>query len=411
VPPMTDLVEPVEFNLFRPEFADDPRPVYHRLRELGAVRWTEVIPPGCWLVTGYDEAYRLLRDPRLGKSGYWDQLGAGRGGTASEPLRVIRTWLSQIDPPDHMRIRGAFGRAFTPKTVGGMRVRITEIIDGLLDAFRAAGGGDFISQFAFPLPAMVIADILGVPRSDVELFKQWSLDLSALFQAFVSDEDTVRAHQAVIEFQDYAKQRIAECRRTRGTGVLSALVAANEAGEIDEHELRANVVFTVWAGHETTMALLGTGLLTLLRHQRVWARLRADPALVTATVEECMRYESPLRITSRIATEDLEIGGAAIRAGQMVVVMGSAANHDPSVFPDPDRFTPDRSGPPHVGFGGGIHFCMGAPLARLEAGQAFARILQRMPDLRLRAAAEPGWSPDWNNGIFLRRLNTLEVEL
>lgn len=406
----TDLVEPVELNLFRPEFTDDPRPVYHRLREMGAIRWTEAVPPGCWLVTGYDEAYRLLRDARLGKSGYWDQLGAGRGGATSEPLQVIRTWLSQIDPPDHMRIRGAFGRSFTPRAVERLRVRITEIIDELLDPFCAAGGGDFVAEFAFPLPAMVIADILGVPRADVELFKQWSLDLSALFDVFVSEENTGRAHQAIVEFQDYASERIAECRRDPGTGLLSALVAANEAGEIDEHELRANVVFTVWAGHETTMALLGTGLLTLLRHPEVWAELRAEPALVSGAVEECMRYESPLRITSRIATEDLEVGGAAIRADQMVVVMGAAANHDPSAFPDPDRFDPRRAGAPHVGFGGGIHFCMGAPLVRVEAEQAFARILERMPELTLRAT-EPGWSPDWSSEVFLRRLNTLEVEL
>lgn len=410
MPSTTEFAEPVELNLFRPEFADDPRPVYHRLREMGAVRWTEAVPPGCWLVTGYEEAYRALRDARLGKSGYWDQLGADRGGAASRPIHVIRSWLSQIDPPDHMRIRTAFGRSFTPKAVERLRDRITTIVDDLLDPLHAAGGGDFIAQFAFPLPAMVIADILGVPRSDVDLFKEWSLDLSALFEAYVSEQDTARAHRAIVEFQDYAKERIAECRRSPGTGLLAELVAANEAGEISEHELLANVVFTVWAGHETTMALLGTGLLTLLRHRQVWAELRATPDLVVGAVEECMRYESPLRITSRIATEDLELGGAAIRADQMVVVMGAAANHDPSVFPDPDRFDPHRAGAPHVGFGGGIHFCMGAPLVRVEVEQAFTRIAERMPELRL-AVSEPGWSPDWSDGVFLRRLNTLEVRL
>ncbi len=400
-----DLVEPLEANIFRTEFLDDPRPVYHAMRERSPVLWSSLIPPGQWIVTRHSDAMAVLRDGRLGKQDYWDQMASDRGGLDSDVIRVLRTWMSQIDPPDHGRIRSLFTRTFVPSSIERLKPRIEAIVDGLLDDMERAWPADFMTAVAFPLPAIVICEMLGVPPEDRDQFKRWSLDLTHVFDPFVGEETLQRSYEAIVAFRTYLGKLIAQRLVAPQADLLSELVQAHHAeGKLSDEELMANTIFMVWAGHETTMSLLGNGLLTLLRHPDVYASLRDDSDASEAIVEECLRHEGPIRITSRIALEDLEVGGKAITAGQMVVVMGAAANCDPQIFDDPDRFVVSRRPNRHLGFGGGIHFCLGAPLARAEVQIAFRRIAERFPTLQLVPE-----SATWATSLFLRRLERLEV--
>jgi cytochrome P450 len=392
-------------DIFSPAYLDDPRPVYDRLRAASPLVWSEIPPPGCWIVTSHAAASDVLRDPRFGKSGYWDQVAADRGGE-SGAITVIRRWMSQLDVPDHTRVRRAFGRTFLPRQVELMRPRVERVVDDLLDDLVAAAEPefDFMAAFAFPLPAIVICEVLGIPPSDRAAFKLWSADLARVFDVTVDGESLSRSENAVMKFRDYFTDLIA---RNDGSGddLLTSLIrACEEDGAISRDELIANLTLLVWAGHETTMNLLGNGLLTLLRKRERYERLVADPATAPEIVEEVLRYEGPLRTTSRFAREDVRLHGADVRSGQMLVVLPQAANADPAVFSDPAAFDPGRTdGRTHLAFGSGIHFCLGAPLARLEGDVAFRKLARRLPELEL--AGEP----DWGVNLFLRGLNTLRI--
>jgi cytochrome P450 len=402
-----ELIEPLELNIFRPEFLDNPRPILRLLRERDPILWSEAFPPGYWLVTKYEYGAEILRDSRFGKSDFWQTVG-GRTGADSEAIRSVRRWMSQLDPPDHTQVRRAFGKTFLPRMVAMLRPRIEELVDHLIDDFDGPQI-DLIEAFAFQLPIIVICEILGVPAADRAEFKDWSTELARLFDADLTPESLARSHQAVFNFGDYLRKLVVERRRSPRDDVLSMLIQAHdEQGAISESDIVANATLLVWAGHETTMNLIGNGVLALLRHPDVKAQFLADPeGRAAKVVEEVLRYEGPLRITARVAFEEVEIGGCTIAKGETAIVIPQALNSDPDAYPDPESFRIDRDTPKqHHTFGGGIHFCLGAPLARLEGEIAFRRLFERYPNMRLVDAA-----PAWSSNLFLRGLEKLPIDL
>ena len=404
---MPELIEPLELNIFLPGFLDDPRPILRMLRAQNPILWSEAFPPGYWLVTSYEYGAEILRDSRFGKSDFWQTVGA-RTGSDTEAICSVRRWMSQLAPPDHTSVRRAFGKTFLPRVVALLRPRIEEIVDQLIDSFEG-DRIDLVESFAFQLPIIVICVILGVPAEDRAEFKVWSTELARLFDADLTPESLERSHQAVLSFGSYLTALVAERRTSLRDDVLSMLIKAHdEQDAISESDIVANATLLVWAGHETTRNLIGNGVLALLRHPEVKAEFLTDPeGLAPKVVEEVLRYEGPLRITARVALEDIEIGDCKVSKGQTAIVIPQALNSDPAAFADPETFRIDRDTPKqHHTFGGGIYFCLGAPLARLEGEIAFRELFERYPDMRL-ADDTPAWSAN----LFLRGLERLPLEL
>ena len=394
-----------ELDLLDPEFLADPYPVYHRLRAGDPVHRH---PFGFFVLTRYEDVAAFLRDARFGKSGYQALLQARFGGGPDTG------WLGQSmlfrDPPDHTRLRALVGRAFTPRVVEALRPHVQAIVDRLLDRAAEARRMDVIEDLAYPLPVTVISELLGVPTSDAEQVKDWSRDVARALDAIalpVGPEVLERGLRATAAMVDYFRELASARRRRPGSDLLSGLVEAEEAGDrLTERELLATCVLLYIAGHETTVNLVGNGLLALLRHPEEWRRLRDDPALLPGAIEELLRYDGPVQRTGRLAAEDLEIGGVAIPAGTLVLGILGAANRDPAQFTEPDRLDVARDEPRHVAFGSGIHYCLGAPLARLEARAALGAVLRRFPDVTLDVER-----PVWRPSSALRGLEALPVHL
>jgi cytochrome P450 len=312
-----------------------------------------------------------------------------------------------MDPPDHTRVRGLVNKAFTPRRVAGLRARIEALVDELLGALDGRDRMDAIADLGAPLPAIVIAELLGVPAEDYPKFKAWSTDLVS----FIGSEDRMASLQrfrgALANLLDYLSHVIAERRREPREDLISGMIAAQEAEDaLSDGELLATSNLLLLAGHETTTNLVGNGLLALLRHPEEEARLRRDPALVKSAVEEMLRYDSPVQATVRIPREEVELGGQKIGAGALVVTAIGAANRDPAVFPEPDRFDVGRENNHHLSFGLGVHFCLGAPLARLEGEVAFRALLSRFRSLRLASD-----TVEYRANPVLRGVKALPVEI
>lgn len=387
------------FDPRSPEFRTNPYPYYDMLRATGPVfYWGEW---GIWFLSRHDDCSALLRDPRL-----------GRGEMNGEPpeaqqalFEMQKRWMLLKNPPDHRRLRELVHKAFTPRRVEAMRDRIQAITDGLLDWVEGAGQADIIADFAYPLPVTVIAEMLSIPVGDQELFRDWSDALAHSLD--LTDDPAVynRASVAAEALTDYLREILAHRRRQPQDDLLSALITAEEGeGRLSEEELYATCALLLIAGHETTINLIGNGLLALLRHPDQLHRLRQEPALVRPAVEELLRYDSPVQMTSRIAFEDIEIRGQKIRAGQEVAFLLGAANYDPERFTTPHQLDISREPNPHLSFGSGIHYCLGAPLARLEGQIALNTLLRRLPDLAL--ATE---TPEHRDNYILRGLRSLPV--
>lgn len=298
-----------------------------------------------------------------------------------------------MDAPDHGRVRGLITKAFNPRTVEQLRPRIAGVTEDLLAPLREAGRFDVIADFAFPLPVTVICELLGVPADDRALFRRLTADMAAVVDLDATPEEFGRAAGAMLTFTAYLVPLFEERRRSPRADLVSGLVAAEDAGDrLDAAELLTTVVLLLVAGHETTTNLIGNGLLALLRHPEQLARLRADPALMPSAVEELLRYDSPLRRIVRTALDDTIVDGRPVRAGEQVVALLHAANHDPAVFPAPDALDLTRDARRHVAFGGGVHACLGAGLARAEAQIALAALVA-LPGLELASVAEPAWRP------------------
>ncbi|WP_195730468.1 cytochrome P450 family protein [Streptomyces albidoflavus] len=399
--------------LFGWEFAADPYPAYAWLRTHEPVHKTR-LPSGveAWLVTRYADARQTLADPRLSKNPVHhaaDGAGRSRTGIPGERSAGLMTHLLNIDPPDHTRLRRLVSKAFTPRRVAQFAPRVQELTDGLIDGFAGRGEADLIHEFAFPLPIYAICDLLGVPREDQDDFRDWA---GMMIRHGGGPRGGVA--RSVKKMRNYLAELIHRKRADLGDDLISGLIRASDHGEhLTEEEAAAMCFVLLFAGFETTVNLIGNGTYALLRNPAERARLQqaladGDEALLDTGIEELLRYDGPVEMaTWRYATEPLRIGGAGIAAGDPVLVVLAAADRDPERFACPDRLDLARTDNQHLGYGHGIHYCIGAPLARLEGKAALATLLTRLPDLRLGAA------PDdlrWRGGLIMRGLRTLPVE-
>lgn len=396
----TDAPELRLFNPHDEEIRADPYPLYHRLRTEEPIRRS---PFGVWMFTRYDEVHAILRDHRFSSNLLnAEHLPFGDADTRERLERRSKVMLF-ADPPLHTRLRSLVNKAFTTRVVEAMRGRVEQITDELLA--RAGDEIDLIADLAYPLPVTVIAEMLGVPASDHEVFAGWSRDLAANLDPFQTPELYDRAMAAGDAFDHYFSGLIVERRREPRDDLLTAMVHAEEKGDrLDEEELLALCTLLLVAGHETTVSLIGNGTLALLRQPDALARLREDPGLATSAIEELLRYDGTVQFTGRTALADVEVGGVTIAKGDVSIVVVGAANRDPARFPDPDRLDLARPDNKHLAFGGGAHFCLGAPLARLEGRVAIATLVRRF-DLEL--AGEPAWRPT----VTLRGLASLPLRL
>ena len=391
----------VEFNPMDPEFIEDPYPTYHLLRSEEPVHHN---PLGFWVLTRYDDVVAALRDPRLTK----EPIAAFVAARTGAPAPAGGLSMLDRDPPDHTRLRGLVNKAFTPRVVEKLRPDIQDIVDSLLAKVQDAHSMDLMEEFAFPIPVIVICQMLGVPVEDRERFKKWGLDIARGLDAIMLPPDSEvarRSMQSRQELAEYFRQLIAQRRRSPRDDVLSALIAAEEAGDkLSETELLATSILLLVAGHETTVNLIGNGTLALLRHPEQLRRLREEPGLIGSAVEELLRYDGPVQRTARIPSEDITIAGCTIPKGDMVLPFIGAADRDPAQFPDPDRLDLGRTDNRHIAFGWGIHFCIGAPLARVEGQIAISSLVRKLPKLAL--ATE---KPEHRLSLTLRGLKTLPV--
>lgn len=354
------------------QLRDDPYPLYERLRESGPVVWLG--PLRRWAVTGHALVLQVLKD---------DGASADRSrweGAQPAAGPVPRTMLVS-DPPDHTRLRTLVQKAFTPRVVEQLRPRIEQRVHAMLDGAASRGGMDLIEDLAYPLPVVVIAELLGVPPEDHELFKAGSAAIAAALDPISPERRPVR-DPARDEIQRYLAGIIAARRAEPRDDLVTRLVQAEEEGDrLDPDELLQMCILLLVAGHETTVNLIGNGVAALLDHPDALARLRSEPDLIEPAVEELLRFDGPVQLTGRVATRPLELAGRSIEPGQMVMTLLSAANRDPDVFDAPAELDLSRHPNPHVGFGRGIHFCLGAPLARLEGQIAIGALVGRFARL------------------------------
>ncbi len=398
------------FNPFRPEVIADPYPYYRRYREEDPVHWSEVLD--AWVLTRYQDVELVLTDPRFSANRRLARNRFSQLAQAQErylgPLAQVTTMLG-ADPPEHTRLRRLVSKAFTMRAVEARRPRIRQLVHQLLDQAEAKarhqGYFDVVGDLAYPLPVTVIAEMLGVPPEDMATFKRWSDDVAASLDFFVPPQALERMRQSIAEMAEYFQQALAHRRRQPGEDIVSALVEAEREGQLrSEAEGIATLILLLVAGNETTTNFIGNAMLTLFRHPQQLQALREDPHLVEKAVEELLRYESPAQTTARVALEEVELGGRRILPYQLVLAVLGAANRDPQVFPEPDRLDLARDPNPHLAFGSGIHFCLGAPLARVEGQEALRALVERFPTLRPVEEA-PRWRPTY----ILRGLERLLV--
>jgi len=402
--------QPPQVDLFDPAFKANPYPTYARLRSTAPVhRITLPDGRGVWLITRYDAVLAVLKDERFVKD--WrnaltpEQLA--QVPSIPEVMKPLSKNMLDTDPPDHERLRALVSKAFTPRLVERRRGRVQGIAGALLDAFEGRGEMDLIDDYAFPLPVTVIAELLGVPTEDRDRFREWS-------DAAVSGNASQEYMETILiphmqAFTDYLRAMFEEKRRNPKDDLISALVQAEKAGDkLSEDELLGMVFLLLIAGHETTVNLIGNGVLALLEHPDQLQSLRGDPSLTKSAVEELLRYDGPVETsTERFAREDVAIGGTVIPKGEMVLVVIAAADHDPERFQEPDTLDIARTDNKHLAFGKGIHHCLGAPLARMEGQIAISTLFSRMPNLRLKGSPK---SLNWRSGMILRGLKALPVE-
>ncbi len=393
-------------NVLSPENRANPYPLYEQLRSEDPVLWDDFL--GRWILTGYADVLACLRDPRLSA----ERVGALRTQLPQEVVekirpmeRVFESWMLFLDPPDHTRLRGLVNKAFTPRRVEAMRPHIQQIVDGLLNQVQANGRMDVIRDLAFPLPSTVIAEMLGVPSEDREQFRGWSSDIIGISSMIIDPDRAVRAQNSILAMMEYFRQIVAQRRKSPRDDLISAMIAAEDQGKfLSDEELLSNCVLLLEAGHETTTNLIGNGLLALLRHPDQLRTLRENPSLIGTAIEELLRYDSPVQLTGRIATEDLEIGDKRISQGDTVILLFGAANRDPAQFLDPNILDLYRRESRHLSFGQGIHYCLGSPLARIEGQLAITTVLRRCPGLEL--TGEP---LEWRQAVSLRGLTAFPV--
>ncbi len=390
-------VEPISLNAVTkdPEVRRNPYPVYAGLREKGRILPNDL---GGWILPRYAECASVLRDARFSADSrhqtnfeVFVQLAEAVG--LSDLLQVFGRLMLFVDPPDHTRLRRIASKAFTIRTVEAMRPRIGAIVDQLLDGVSGDGGMELVEALAFPLPVTVISEMLGVPTADHALLRGWTSEVIKALDPIDDPMVLFPAAEAFRAMQGYFDELVQERRRHPGTDLLSAFIAAEDDGDRLSHdELLDTTILLFAAGHETTVNLITGGAYNLFSYPDQVSRLRDDFSLMAGAVEECLRFGPPVQLTGRIAIEDAEVAGELVTRGTEVIVMIASANRDPEEFSDPEQLLVDRSDNKHLSFSGGIHVCLGAPLARIEAQESFARLLRRFPKLEL-ADTEVEWKP------------------
>jgi len=405
---MNEQVQTVQggplFNPLSPEFIANPYPHYHRLRAVDPMHLT---PFGFYAASRHADAATILRDKRFGKDFVGRMTRRFGPQVMDEPIyRSMSHWMLQQDPPDHGRLRGLVVRAFTARRVEDMRPRIQAIVDDIIDRVAPRGHMDLIGDFAFRLPVIVICDMLGIPEDHREIFFGSSraggrlLDPAPLTRAEIDEQNNYNLASA-----EYFRGLFELRRREPGDDLTTQLVQAEEEGnKLTNEELTANIILLFGAGHETTVNLIGNGLLALHRNPDQLRLLINEPALMPNAIDELLRYDSSVQVTGRTTLEDVDdIGGIAMRKGQSVICLLGAANRDPAVYADPDKLDIKRADIRPLSFGGGIHYCLGAQLARIEGEIAIATLLRRLPKLRIDDLDHP----DWRQTFVLRGLNKL----
>ena len=385
----------VVFDPLSPEFIRDPYPHYERLRRTDPVHIT---PHGMYLASRHAEVSLVLRDKRFGKD--FVERSKRRYGPKimEEPIfRSMSHWMLQQDPPDHTRLRGLVVQAFTAHRVEDMRPRIQEVVDQTIDRVAGRGYMDLIEDFAFRLPVTIICDMLGIPEEHREAFYTGSRDGGRILDPVpLTPAEIAQGNAGNLMAQMYFRQLFELRRKNPGDDLTTQLVQAEEDGsKLSNEELTANIIFLFGAGHETTVNLIGNGLLALHRNPDQLALLKANPSFITNAIEEFLRYDSSIQLTGRVALEDIDgLADKKIPEGETVLCLLGSANRDPAVYPDrPDRLDITRQNVRPLSFGGGIHFCLGAQLARIEAEIAILTLLRRLPELRLDDAENPEWRP------------------
>lgn len=394
-----------------PAWFQDPYPALARIRETEPVYWSDRW--GVWVLTRHDQAMAMLREPRrFSNAGRFSAFLDDLPPEAADHVRPLRRHYSsgmlQSDPPDHTRLRPLVNRAFTPRVVEGSRVRIEQVVRELIATFRERGQADLLHEFAYPLPAIVICELMGVPVGDRELLIELSDGVVGIQRSgrAVVDEYLVTSARSVVAMEDYFRDLCRQRRMHPRDDLITGLVQAEEAGDrLDEAELISMCTTMMVAGHETTRNLIGNGMYLLLQRPDAVGEIAADPTIIDPAIEEMLRFESPIARAWRRVAADTQLEGRQLLAGQLVYLMLGAANRDPRVFPDPDVFDIRRTENRHLAFGFGVHFCLGAPLSRLEARIAFPELLRELPGLRLARS-----DLRWNESVTHRGLTALPVE-
>ncbi len=391
-----------------PAFVADPYPAYERLRAAGRVLYDP--DSDHWLVPHHADVNALLRDRRFGRT-YLHVASHAEMGRPGEPeelgpfWHLIRNGMLDREPPDHTRLRRLVAKAFTPRMVERLRDRVQARVDRLVDALAEGGGGDLVAELAEPLSVTVISDLLGIPEADRPLLRPWSAQICGMYEVNPAPEAGRIASRAATEFSGYLRGLSRERRARPADDLITALTQVVDGGDqLTEDELIGTVVLLLNAGHEATVNFTGIGWWQLFRHPAQLERLRQEPALLARAIDELLRYDTPLQMFERWVLEDVEIAGVAVPKGAELGLLFGSANRDPAVFPEPDRLDLARpEAASHLSFGAGVHYCLGAPLGRLELELSFGTLLARLPDMA--PAEEPAWKPTY----ILRGLEALHV--
>jgi len=390
-------------------FIADPYPAYAELRGRTPVVLDE--PTDHWLVSRYEDVNTLLRDRRFSRT-YHHLANDEEMGRPSAPewhapfWYLVRSGILDMEPPDHTRVRRLVSKAFTPPMAEGLRPHVQRLMDENVDLVAGGGEIDLIPSIAEPLPVAVIAQLLGIPDEDRHLLRPWSADICRMYELAPTEEDARVAIRACVEFSDYLRQLSRLRRADPREDLISGLAQVVDDGErLTEDELIGTCVLLLNAGHEATVNVTGNGWWSLFRYPDQLRRLRADPSLVPRAIEELMRFDTPLQMFERWVLEDVEICGVDVPKGAELGLLFGSANHDPAVFERPDELDLGRDPNPHLAFGAGVHFCLGAPLARIELETSFATLLRRFP--RMELVQEPAWKPNY----IIRGLEALRVRV
>lgn len=403
----------MQYGLDSPEFLANPYPIFDQMRRSDPIFWNA--ESRYWILTRYADIVSLIQSEQLSSN----RIAAHAGRMPSEAkehfrpfFKAVSSWMLMIDPPDHTRLRGLVNEAFTPGVVENMRGLVQDLVNNILSAVKDQGRMDIMTDLANPLPATVIAEMLGVPGADQRQFKKWSDDIALALSGIdlgATKEELFAlyelAQKSLLALSAYFRERVVELRRRPRENLLSALAQAEEQGDrLTEQELFANCVLLMIAGHETTTNLIGNGMLALLQNPGPREALSSNPDLIGSAVEELLRYDSPVQKMGRIALADIQIAGKQIEKGQLVCFSFAAGNRDPEQFGSPAQLDITRKPNRHLAFGHGLHYCVGAALARLEGQIAVNSLLHRLPGLKL-----ANQDLEWHRNFTLRGLKSLPV--